>query len=510
MTSPERMTSPELLRFFHAEAREYLDAVEDLLSGDASFEAGAFVAASRALRGSATMARVPRVAEIALYMERIANAVRDGEIDWSSDLRRDLGGTIADLRHFVAASGNWSTDDDRRAVDRLASLRALLPAGKTTPPSPSSAGTTPIFIALQSSAIATDLENFLSNPDDRALVTDVVNRLRSLRGIAGVADYPPLGEVTDAVERTLRELVPDGVLREADTELLTAAGAVFRRASSELRARGRFESSAADVDRFARAAASFGAPPLAREAPIVRVEELFYTDAGPHLVKRGAAPSRSAEARFREEVITRAEHLRRLVAEARVAMDPFTLERVRRDLKAHLGRLDEFARSFGAQQVASVVGEAAAMDSFTDSTLDAIESVARILTTSGIGLDEMESHLAIGERKRWTPVSTPVTPASVPSRQADRSASPSPRSGRALRDMLDASLTQLSSLEEIPLVEPVKTDDDAVVSVEVLLYRGQAALERARALRDELRSRGTTDPEALHELYELLDLARVE
>lgn len=504
------MTSPELLRFFHTEAREYLDAVDALVSGGASFEASAFVAASRALRGSATMARVPRVAEIALTMERIANGVRDEEIEWSPDLRRDLGDAIADLREFVANSGDWSTGDDRQAVERLALLRALLPAGRITPPTPSTAGTTPIFIALQSSAIAKDVESFLQNPSNRGLVNDVVNRLRSLRGIAGVADHPPLGEVADAVERTLRELAPDAMLREADTELLTAATAVFRRASSELRARGRFESTSPEVERFARAVAAVGPAPVGPEAPVVRIEELFYTDAGPHLVRRGATPSRSAEARFREEVVARAEHLRRLVAEARVAIDPFTRERVRRDLKAHLGRLDEFARSFGAQQVASVVSELAAQDSFPDATLDAVESLTRVLTTSGIGLDEMESRLALGERRRWTPVATPITPSVASSRQTERPAARSPRSGRALRDMLDASITQLSSLEDVPLIEPVRTDENAIVPVEALLYRGTAALERARALRDELRSRGATDPEALHELYDLLDLARAE
>ncbi len=511
------MTSPELLRFFHAEAREYLDAVEGLVSGEASFDAGAFVAASRALRGSATMARVPRVAEIALGMERIANGVRDGEIDWSPALRRELGDTIVDLRRFVTTSSNWSADDDRQAVDRLAALRAILPSGRITPPTPSTAGTTPIFIALQSSAIATDLENFVRNPIDHSIIKDVVNRLRSLRGIAGVADHPPLGEVADAVERTLRELAPDALLRDTDTELLRAASALFRRASSELRARGRFESNSPEVDRFARAAATTGAAESDREAPVLRIEELFYTDAGPHVVRRGAAPSRSAEARFREEVVTRAEHLRRLVAEARVAMDAFTRERVRRDLKAHLGRLDEFARSFGAQQVASIVSDAAAMDSFSDSDLDAVESVARVLTTSGIGLDEMESRLAVSERKRWTPAPLPlptVTPDAGPARLAERTPSastpPTARSGRALRDMLNASITELSSLEDVPLIEPARTDDDAIVPIETLVYRGHAALERARALRDELRARGTTDPETLHELYDLLDLARAE
>jgi len=505
------VSSPELLRFFYAEAREYLDAVEDLVLGEAPFEAGAFVAASRALRGSATMARVPRVAEIALVMERIANSVRDGEISLSSGLRRDLSDTIIDLRRFVASSSNWTNDDDRQAADRLASLRVVLPPGKTTPPAPPTAGTTPIFIALQASAIATDVESFLANPLNHGLVGDIVTRLRSLRGIAGVADHPPMGEVADSVERTLRERAPDALLRDADIELLKSAAAVFRRASSELRTRGRFESTAAEVDRFARAAAMVASPPpMTPDAPIVRIEELFYTDEGPHLVRRGGTPSRSAEARFREEVITRAEHLRRLVAEARVATDAFSGERLRRDLKAHLGRLDEFARSYGAQQVASVVSEAASLASFGDADLDAIESVARILTTPGIALDEMERRMAIGERKRWTPISTPIAAVAPTARQADVSRTDAARTGRALRDLLHQGISQLSSLEDIPLIEPEPTNDDAIVPVEALVYRGQAALDRARALRDELRSRGTTDPEALHELYELLDLARAE
>ena len=502
------MPSPELLRFFHAEAREYLDGLEDLASATASFEerAGSFVAAARALRGSATMARAPRIAEIALAMERIANGVRDGEIAWTGDLQQELLEAISDLRHFVTTSGNWSSGDDRSAVDRLTSLRERLPAGMATPPAPPVAGTTPIFIALQASAIAADLENYLSRPGTRGLVNDVVNRLRSLRGIAGVADHPPLGEVADAVERTLRELAPDAVLREVDAELLRAAIAVFRRASSELRARGRFESASPEVDRFARAAAA-AAPTPAAEAPVIRIEELFFTDSGPHIVRRGSAPARSAEARFRDEVVARAEHLRRLVAEARAATDPFTRERVRRDLKTYLGRLDEFARSFGAQQVATVVAEAAAQDAFPETVLEAVDNVARILTTPGLGLDEMERQLAVGERKRWTPAATPSV--DMP-HYADRAPTPSPRSGRALREMLDASITELSSLDDVPLIEPARTVEDPVVPIEALLYRGQAALDRARELRDQLRSRGTTDPEALHELYDLLDLARAE
>lgn len=503
------MTSPELLRFFHAEAGEYLDTVEELAASDESFEPGAFVAASRALRGSATMARLPRIADIALAMERLANGVRDGEVDWTDALRTALADAIIDLRRFVELSNRWEPDDDRRAIERLGILRAFLPAGRVTPPTPSAAGTTPIFIALQTAAIASDLGAFLENQAERSLVTDLVNRLRSLRGIAGVSDHPPLGEVADAVERTLREIAPEALLREPDLELLHAAAAVFRRASSELRARGRFDSGAPEVDRFARAAASVGPVSISAESPIIRIEELFYPDAGPHLVRRGNTPVRSAEARFREEVVSRAEHLRRLAAEYRVANDAFTRERVRRDLKSHLSRLDEFARSFGAQQIAAVVAESAAEESFSDSSLRAIESLANILTTSGITLDEMERQLAVDERKRWTPALGAASMA-TPARPAPRVGGNAPHSGRALRELLDASLSQLASLDTMPLVEPDSADDDEIVPVERLLYRGNAALERARVLRDELRSRNTTDPEVLHELYDLLDLARAE
>ena len=503
------MTPPELLRFFHAEAREYLDTVEDLVEDDESFEPAAFVAASRALRGSATMARLPRIADIALAMERIANGVRDGEVAWTDGLRTELAGSIIDLRRFVDVSTRWEPDDDRRAIERLTSLRSFLPAGRLTPRTPV-AGTAPIFIALQAAAIATDLAAFQENQAERTIVDDVVNRLRSLRGIAGVSDHPPLGEVSDAVERTLREIAPDALLRESDLELLDAAAAVFRRASSELRTRGRFESSAPEVDRFARAAAALGPAPVPAESPIVRIEELFFTDAGPHLVRRGNTPVRSAEARFREEVVSRAEHLRRLVAEARTAADAFTRERVRRDLKAHLARLDEFARSFGAQQIATMVAESAAEESFSGSSLDAIESLANILTTSGITLDEMERRLAVDERRRWTPaLGLPGVP--TPVRPATRVGANLPHAGRALHDLLDASLSTLATRETTPLAEPAPAaGENEIVPIEALLYRGNAALERARVLRDELRRRGSADPESLHELYDLLDLARAD
>jgi hypothetical protein len=47
--------------------------------------------------------------------------------------------------------------------------------------------------------------------------------------------------------------------------------------------------------------------------------------------------------------------------------------------------------------------------------------------------------------------------------------------------------------------------------MEALLYRGRAALDRAVEVRDAIRARGAPPvPEALEELFDLLDLARAD
>jgi hypothetical protein len=74
--------------------------------------------------------------------------------------------------------------------------------------------------------------------------------------------------------------------------------------------------------------------------------------------------------------------------------------------------------------------------------------------------------------------------------------------------MLQTGIAGIDLLRERPLSQPVDIIDDQVVPIESLLYRGRAALDRAREVRDGLRGAGgTPDPEALAELYDLLDLA---
>ena len=59
----------------------------------------------------------------------------------------------------------------------------------------------------------------------------------------------------------------------------------------------------------------------------------------------------------------------------------------------------------------------------------------------------------------------------------------------------------------MPAVAPVTTSGTSPVPIEALLYRGESALARARALSDVLRGSSAPAPDALAELYDLLDLS---
>ena len=58
---------------------------------------------------------------------------------------------------------------------------------------------------------------------------------------------------------------------------------------------------------------------------------------------------------------------------------------------------------------------------------------------------------------------------------------------------------------------PAALDDERIVPIDELLYRGRAALERAAALRAELLYIDTTPPrEVVEELFDLIELALAE
>jgi hypothetical protein len=86
------------------------------------------------------------------------------------------------------------------------------------------------------------------------------------------------------------------------------------------------------------------------------------------------------------------------------------------------------------------------------------------------------------------------------------SSAPAPKT--ELGSLLDAGIAKLGALSTAPLVAPAPLPEQPAVPIDVLLYRGRAAIERCREIRDQVRSAGgPVDAETLGELFDLLDLA---
>jgi hypothetical protein len=82
--------------------------------------------------------------------------------------------------------------------------------------------------------------------------------------------------------------------------------------------------------------------------------------------------------------------------------------------------------------------------------------------------------------------------------------------GPELRQFLQSGIAGFNELDQTPLAAPAPLDDATIVSIDDLVYRGRAALERAIEVRDLIRLSGGNTDEALEELFDLLDLAAVD
>jgi len=253
---------------------------------------------------------------------------------------------------------------------------------------------------------------------------------------------------------------------------------------------------------------------------VIPIANLFFDDPGPHIVTAAPNPPTTPAQRFRMEVVSLAEHLHRVIDEARRATDDIQREHVKGGLGRALRAIRATAASFGQMAVAQTVeGYLERTGDLSLSALDAISSFAATispsataptpLATSAIGLRMTAVHGAVAAlgshpaAPAARPPMRPTTAATVASVNATLSAP-------SLNASLDASIAAFDSLALERMAEPALLGDD-VVPVDALFYRGRAALDRAIELRDGLRRAGGAPAiEVLEEIYDLLDLARVE
>ena len=499
------MTSPVgLLDFFILEANDSIDRLDGAITGAATRapDLELLLRHARTLRGSSTMARQNGIAEVAGGIERVTRALRDGEVTWSQSLHASLVAAIDDLKLLLRSVRNWSTADERRAQSRTAELARLAPDAPRRTPTPSSAGGS-AFLVAETGDIADALEQVVRRPGDREALDAALRHVRTLRGVASVRDVPPLPEVVDAIERAAKPL-EIGTLATPTVKqlaLLTAAAMLLRRISTELGGGRRPDTNSPEVRQFAAAASA-----LAEDAPqadhIVPIAALFHGDTGPHLVSTSPNPPTTPPERFRMEVVSQAEHLRRLVADARTSNDPASRERLGRELRTALRALEAAAVSFDEKRVAGIARDAVLKAATLDPrALESLDRLASLLADPRLESSDLARE--IEELGRPAPRAAAT---GAPART--RTMTPT---GRELKEFLDQGIESLGRLQDKPLREPTPLPDEKIVPIQELLYRGRAAVERARTLRDELRHRGgSPPPDVIDELYDLLDLALVE
>ena len=499
------MTSPAgFLDFFVLEASDYVEQLDGLLlrASATGPDASAMQRIARALRGAATMAKLRSFADLAGSVERVGRALHDGSQAWEPALSAALVAAIDELKTLIHAARTWSAAEDRRAESRIATLAkyASAPAASLSPPTGGGSGSTAMFFASEAANIGAGLELLKTPAASSATLTNVLARVRALRGVAGVADVGALGDVLEAIEETARAR-ETGTRTEDPTEreLLDAASVHLRALGSALRSGAALDPADPTKTRFYTALEAWSARMAERER-IVPIAELFYSDDAFGVVESSATPPTSANERFRLELVSLGEHLSRVLDAVRSGTQT-SGGRIRRDLSRALHAIQAAATSFGERGVAEFIAtRAPAAESGDDGALAALSELAAILTSPGAGGDDL--------RRRLRAVVGGEEPGSVEVGAESAATTTAPKGASSL---LDSTIEALDALVENPFAAPVPIPEDNVVPIDSLLYRGRAALDRAVEIRDDLRKRGaSSDQAALDELFDLLDLARAE
>lgn len=492
-------SSAGVLDFFIVEANEYIERLDGLIASGGAHgpDTAAFARNARMLRGSATMSRREGIASVAGALERVGRALGAARLAWEPALAAAVTGAVDDLRILLRNARTWSAADDERSAVRARELARFAPdsSGPAMPP-PSRRS---VFLAGEASELATVLDRFAAAPTAESLAK-ALQRLRALRGVADVRDVAPIGEVMETTEDALKmsESGDGSPATDAQRSLARAAAAFLRRAARDIGVRGSPDAGSAELADFHHVASAL--PQHSGKGDrIVPISQLFHDDAGPHIVSAGTHPPTTAAERFRLEVVSLAEHLRGVVAEARAAGDGTPHERTARELRNALRALGSAAHSFGERTVARFAAEWSTRASTLDARgLEELDAVARLLANPASRAADIAREL----ERLISPGGQPRQPSRTPLRTP---------TGRELHELLEDGIASFLELDDKPLSLPAALDDERIVPIEELLYSGRAALQRAAALRTELLDLNAAPPrEAVEELFDLIELALAE
>lgn len=548
MTAP----GPSYLDFFTLEAGEYVEQLDGVLlrAGSGPLDAEALQKSARALRGSAQMAKIAMLVELASTIEALGRSLKAGSLAFDPALKGALTSAIDDLKILVRAARTWSSKEDQLAMKRIGELSQYAGTAALGGPAAPSQASAASYFGAEATSIAGGLDLLAARPSDNAAAASVLQRLRAMRGVAGVKEIAALAETSEAAETAVRPLEMGQAALPADNIVVVRATAELFRAIAASLASGKSVTPSTPQYRAFLQSLDAMAVNESGADRIRPIADYFFDDPGPHLVTTSPNPPTTPAQRFRMEVVSLSEHLHRVIDEARSASDEIQREHARAGLGRALRAIRGTAASFGQVSVAQTVeGYLERTGDLNASALDAISSFAATISpaataptpmaTSAVGLRMTHVRGAVAALGPHSappmtppapvarPVMSPPVSMSPPPAPASRPASPhlapaarvSPpmpsvprRSSRELdaaTSALDASIAAFESISMERMAEPANLGEE-MIPVDALFYRGRAALDRAIELRDGLRrAGGAAAPEVLEEIYDLLDLARV-
>ena len=122
-----------LLDFYILEASEYVDQLDALVGAavHAPPESTPFITAARALRGSSTMAKLLRLAELAGSVERVGRGLRDGSVRWTVELRSAVVAAIPEIEELNIGHSMVSRAIFVGIADAVREMRAVMDVART-------------------------------------------------------------------------------------------------------------------------------------------------------------------------------------------------------------------------------------------------------------------------------------------------------------------------------------------------------------------------------------------
>ncbi|MEP6475201.1 MAG: hypothetical protein ABJC74_15865, partial [Gemmatimonadota bacterium] len=325
------MTAPlGVNEFFVLEAGEYLDRLAVLVAAPGTPAADELLRSARALRGSALMASQGPIARAAGGLEAVIRAVRENRKPWDQTLALACADAIAELKTYLPRLSRWADSDSAAAEAMAVRLEAV--AGVPSRSAPSTAGAaaadtgTRAFVAREGAAVASVLDQasriLRAGPGAREALQAALARTQPLRGLAALADYPPLAEILDAVELTAADFERGDLDGVTASSVLDGSARAMSRAARDVLERGKPDLEAVET----RQLGDLLATTRSAIPAVVPIDQLFSGDEDSGIISAGTAPAPG-----RAELVSRGERLRQVADDLERSGSP-----AQRALRLHL------------------------------------------------------------------------------------------------------------------------------------------------------------------------------